>query len=479
MGAWGRSRLWMRCLSRCQAATFAAPAIARPVERWDLRPFAAMLTVALTAEQARRTQLQSQGCVGCASTQRVSLGQATEFEDASMREVKIEGGAVVLVHRHQGEFFVTSPACGHYGAPLRKGISSAGGRGGPPTVTCPLHDATFDLRTGQVVRGPSVDGIAVYKSEVKNGVLFADLPPELVAGTGKHPKEVHTRLCDGDVVFALRGIPARAVGPCGFFFQYLLCIPPPLTSLYQYTHCAFPRANTLRDLPPSRESGFYQLAERCHCVALRFGRLHLGLHETAADRMANTGWTEKFFVSEISVVRLAYSKAKAMTTSAVSSWLTILDRAMQLAQADFLASILAAVRIGGIVALQKSNGCGLRAIVVEAVAPQFESNRHFTMFALWARPELRPHQAPHRPGRTAEQADPLMLVSYCFAQQPAFEEAQARNGDAILVYFDNSYTVATLDRVCEITRRTGMHCGPRHAARNQMESRRCKAIQKL
>lgn len=105
-----------------------------------------------------------------------------------MREVKIEGGAAVLVHRHQGEFFVTSPACGHYGAPLRKGISSAGGRGGPPTVTCPLHDATFDLRTGQVVRGPSVDGIAVYKSEVKNGVLFADLPPELVAGTGKHPK---------------------------------------------------------------------------------------------------------------------------------------------------------------------------------------------------------------------------------------------------------------------------------------------------
>lgn len=166
-----------------------------------------MLTV-LTAEQARRTQLQSKGYVGCASTQRVSLGQATEFEDASMREVKIEGGAAVLVHRHQGEFFVTSPACGHYGAPLRKGISSAGGRGGPPTVTCPLHDATFDLRTGQVVRGPSVDGIAVYKSEVKNGVLFADLPPELVAGTGKHPKvlkQMSKRKSSDKRVFALLG----------------------------------------------------------------------------------------------------------------------------------------------------------------------------------------------------------------------------------------------------------------------------------
>ena len=69
-----------------------------------------------------------------------------------LQEVKLESGSAVLVHRH-GDFYVTSPACSHYGAPLRKGVSSAGGRGGAPTVTCPLHDATFDLRTGQVVRG--------------------------------------------------------------------------------------------------------------------------------------------------------------------------------------------------------------------------------------------------------------------------------------------------------------------------------------
>ncbi|CAE7335393.1 AIFM3 [Symbiodinium natans] len=207
MGAWGRSRLWMRCLfQRCQVAGIAhVPALARPaLERWDVRPLAAVLTLALTAEQARRAQ----GKVGCASTQRISLGQVTEFEEASMREVKMEGGGAVLVHRHQGEFFVTSPACAHYGAPLRKGISSAGGRGGPPTVTCPLHDATFDLRTGQVVRGPSVDGIAVYKSEVKNGVLYADIPPELVAGTGKHPKvlkQMTKRTSADQRVFALLG----------------------------------------------------------------------------------------------------------------------------------------------------------------------------------------------------------------------------------------------------------------------------------
>ena len=62
-----------------------------------------------------------------------------------------------------------------------------------------------------------------------------------------------------------------------------------------------------------------------------------------------------------------------------------------------------------------------------------------------------------------------------------FEEAQVqlREGDAILVYLDNIYIVATLDRVCEITRRTGMHCGPMHAARNQMELQRRKAIRAI
>lgn len=108
-----------------------------------------------------------------------------------MREVPLaetEGHGVVLVHRHGGEFFATSPSCAHYGAQLKKGVSSAGGRGGAPTITCPLHDATFCLRTGQVVRGPSVDGIAAYKTEVKDGMLYAYVPQDIVSGKSKHQK---------------------------------------------------------------------------------------------------------------------------------------------------------------------------------------------------------------------------------------------------------------------------------------------------
>lgn len=107
-----------------------------------------------------------------------------------MREVSVgeeDSKAKVLVHRHAGEFFVTSPSCSHYGAALHKGVSAAGGRGGSPTITCPLHDATFDLRTGKVVRGPSIDGIAVYTSVVKDGLVYADVPEAILAGN-KHER---------------------------------------------------------------------------------------------------------------------------------------------------------------------------------------------------------------------------------------------------------------------------------------------------
>mmetsp|Transcript_59037 Transcript_59037/g.93381 ORF Transcript_59037/g.93381 Transcript_59037/m.93381 type:complete len:625 (+) Transcript_59037:47-1921(+) len=193
MSAWAQSRRWLaRAVARGTAAaprgvlpraSWSGGAVDVPVERWDFRPLAVMLTAVVSFTQQKQTSQSSR----CSSTQRVSLGKVSDFEEAGMKEVKLDGGSAVLVHRHQGQFYVTSPACSHYGAPLRKGVSSAGGRQSAPTVTCPLHDACFDLRTGQVVRGPSVDGIAVYPSEVKDGEVFALVPSEIATG-GKHQK---------------------------------------------------------------------------------------------------------------------------------------------------------------------------------------------------------------------------------------------------------------------------------------------------
>lgn len=106
-----------------------------------------------------------------------------------MQEVKVGaegGGGAVLLHRHAGKFYVTGTECPHTNERLVKGVTTSGGRGGAPTVTGPLHDATFDLETGKVVRGPRSDGIATYKVDVHDGKVFADVPSDVVAGTGAH-----------------------------------------------------------------------------------------------------------------------------------------------------------------------------------------------------------------------------------------------------------------------------------------------------
>ena len=154
----------------------------------------------------------------CASLKRVSLGRASDFEDGSMQQVVVgpEGTSSVLLHRHQGSFYATSPFCSHYGAPLKKGVSAGGGRGGAPTVSCSLHDATFDLKTGMPLRGPGLDGIATYTVEVKDGEVLVYLPPEVVSGeTKKHavpPVPVGKRDPADTRVFAVVGGGAAAMG---------------------------------------------------------------------------------------------------------------------------------------------------------------------------------------------------------------------------------------------------------------------------
>lgn len=60
------------------------PAVA--LRRWDFRPLAMLTATVVSLEQARSSRC---------STQKVSLGKVSDFEEASMQEVKLEGGSAV------------------------------------------------------------------------------------------------------------------------------------------------------------------------------------------------------------------------------------------------------------------------------------------------------------------------------------------------------------------------------------------------
>ncbi len=79
------------------------------------------------------------------------------------------GGQVVAVFRTQAdEVFATQAACPHLQGPLADGMM------GGATITCPLHERVYDLRTGKVLVGEC--DIAVFPvRRAEDGTLVISL----------------------------------------------------------------------------------------------------------------------------------------------------------------------------------------------------------------------------------------------------------------------------------------------------------------
>jgi len=120
--------------------------------------------------------------LGTGPVERVDLGSEAEFDEAELYDVKVFGGkSSVLVTKAGGQFYCTGASCTHYSAPLVKGVLAPDHYGSGPSyhVSCPWHDAEFDLKTGACVNGPSLTAIPTYPVEVKNGRVVATLPKDM------------------------------------------------------------------------------------------------------------------------------------------------------------------------------------------------------------------------------------------------------------------------------------------------------------
>jgi NADPH-dependent 2,4-dienoyl-CoA reductase/sulfur reductase-like enzyme/nitrite reductase/ring-hydroxylating ferredoxin subunit len=107
----------------------------------------------------------------CESTKEVNVGKESDFKDGDLYEVPVGDDKQILVARHEGKLYAIGSKCSHYGYPLAKGVKCEN------EVVCPLHDATFDIRTGKVIRGPGLDGLPTYAVRVaRNGDVFVSIP---------------------------------------------------------------------------------------------------------------------------------------------------------------------------------------------------------------------------------------------------------------------------------------------------------------
>lgn len=95
------------------------------------------------------------------------IASASQLQDDEALPIALEGRQLALF-RSGGEFHATDNVCTHQYALLSDGYVEDG------CVECPLHQARFDLRSGEALCAPATQPIRVYPVRVEGDDVLVD-----------------------------------------------------------------------------------------------------------------------------------------------------------------------------------------------------------------------------------------------------------------------------------------------------------------
>lgn len=103
----------------------------------------------------------------------VLLAHLADLREGSLI-LREHGPYQIALARVHGEVFAIDDVCTHAGASLHEGEL---GREGDYCLTCPWHDAHFDVRTGKVNQDtPWAVDTQAYRVELRGDEIWVDLP---------------------------------------------------------------------------------------------------------------------------------------------------------------------------------------------------------------------------------------------------------------------------------------------------------------
>ncbi|MFW8630360.1 3-phenylpropionate/cinnamic acid dioxygenase ferredoxin subunit [Vibrio natriegens] len=85
--------------------------------------------------------------------------------------LRINADPVIALFHVGEEFYAMNDRCSHGNASMSEGYLED-----DATVECPLHAASFCLKTGKALCLPATDAIATYPVSVEDGTVYIDLP---------------------------------------------------------------------------------------------------------------------------------------------------------------------------------------------------------------------------------------------------------------------------------------------------------------
>ena len=106
------------------------------------------------------------------STAEYDIGPVTQIPLGEGRNFSVGGRTIAVFRTHAGEVYATQPDCPHKQGPLADGLIGGG------MLVCPLHERTFDLRTGSEV-GANCQ-LTMYSANLTDaGTMILSIPESL------------------------------------------------------------------------------------------------------------------------------------------------------------------------------------------------------------------------------------------------------------------------------------------------------------
>lgn len=99
----------------------------------------------------------------------IKVAEINEIPIGQSKLVEVEGHRIALFNIEQ-KIFAIADSCTHQGGALSEGTIEGS------EVTCPLHRARFDVKTGEALGPPATKGVQRFNVKVEESDIKIEIP---------------------------------------------------------------------------------------------------------------------------------------------------------------------------------------------------------------------------------------------------------------------------------------------------------------